>query len=97
MVLDIIGFIIFGLFVGLVARLLLPGRQKIGLLRTLLLGVVGSLIGGLIASALGTGDVYELNFLGALAAIVAAVALLAAAERSGMLASGERDRLDRGR
>jgi uncharacterized membrane protein YeaQ/YmgE (transglycosylase-associated protein family) len=76
MVGDIIGFIAFGLFVGVVARLLLPGRQKIGLLRTLFLGVVGSLVGGLVASAIDTGDVWELNFVGAVVAIVAAAALL---------------------
>lgn len=90
-----IGFIVFGLFVGLVARLILPGRQKIGLLRTLLLGVIGSVIGGVVANALDTGDILELNFLGSVVAIASAVALLALAERSGMLESGERRRLER--
>lgn len=90
-----IGFIVFGLFVGLVARLILPGRQKIGLLRTLLLGVTGSVIGGVVANALDTGDILELNFLGSVVAIASAVALLALAERTGMLESGERRRLER--
>jgi uncharacterized membrane protein YeaQ/YmgE (transglycosylase-associated protein family) len=90
-----IGFIVFGLFVGFVARLILPGRQKIGLLRTLLLGVIGSVIGGVVANLLDTGDVFELNFLGSVVAIASAVALLALAERSGMLESGNRARLER--
>jgi len=79
-----IGFLVFGLFVGLIARLLLPGRQNIGLLWTLALGVVGSVIGGTIANALGAGDILELNFIGAIAAIAASVAVLAVAERSGL-------------
>ncbi|MDX6424015.1 MAG: hypothetical protein QOI67_1486, partial [Gaiellaceae bacterium] len=41
-----IGFLVAGLIIGLLARLILPGRQRIGLLWTLALGVIGSLIGG---------------------------------------------------
>jgi uncharacterized membrane protein YeaQ/YmgE (transglycosylase-associated protein family) len=79
-----IGFIVFGLFVGLIARLILPGRQKIGLLWTLVLGVAGSVIGGTIANMLGSGDIMELNVIGAVCAIAASVALLAVAERAGL-------------
>ena len=80
MIIDIIGFLVFGLVVGAVARLLKPGKQSLSLLATLLLGVVGSLIGGLVASALGTGDVFELNILGAVVAIIAAVLLVGVTE-----------------
>lgn len=72
-----IGFLVFGLFVGAVARLIVPGRHRIGLWMTLLLGVIGSVIGGLVANALGTGDVWELNLLGSLVAIGSAAALVA--------------------
>ena len=85
-----IGFLVFGLFVGFIARLLLPGRQHIGLLWTLALGVVGSVVGGTIANALGTGDIWELNFVGAIAAIVTSVVVLAIAERSGLGQGGDR-------
>jgi uncharacterized membrane protein YeaQ/YmgE (transglycosylase-associated protein family) len=85
-----IGFLVFGLFVGLIARLLLPGRQHIGLLWTLALGVVGSVIGGTIANALGTGDIWELNFVGAIAAIGTSMVVLAIAERSGLGQGGDR-------
>lgn len=85
-----IGFLVFGLFVGLIARLLLPGRQKIGLLWTLVLGVIGSIIGGTIANALRSGSIWELNFVGACAAIGASVVVLAIAERSGLLTDGGR-------
>jgi uncharacterized membrane protein YeaQ/YmgE (transglycosylase-associated protein family) len=76
----IIGFLVFGLVVGAVARLIKPGRQNLSILMTLLLGVVGSIIGGIVASALGTGDIFELNILGAIVAIVAAVLLIGVAE-----------------
>ncbi len=76
----IIGFLVFGLVVGAVARLIKPGRQNLSILMTLLLGVVGSIIGGVVASALGTGSIFELNILGAIVAIVAAVLLIGVAE-----------------
>lgn len=76
----IIGFLVFGLVVGAVARLIKPGKQNLSLLATLALGVVGSLIGGVVASFFGTGDIWELNILGAVVAIVAAVLLVGIAE-----------------
>ena len=78
-----IGFIVFGLFVGFVARLLVPGRQHLGLGLTVLLGLVGSVVGGVVANALGTGDIWELNFIGAVVAIAAAVVLIVIGERAG--------------
>lgn len=77
---GIIGFLVFGLVVGALARLIKPGKQNLSLVATLLLGVVGSVIGGVVASALGTGDIMELNVLGAIVAIVAAVLLIGVAE-----------------
>ena len=77
---GIIGFLVFGLVVGALARLLKPGRQNLSILATLGLGVVGSLIGGTVAWLLGTGDIWELDFLGAVVAIIAAVALVGTAE-----------------
>ncbi|WP_246081942.1 GlsB/YeaQ/YmgE family stress response membrane protein [Nocardioides litoris] len=77
---GIIGFLVFGLVVGAVARLIKPGRQNLGLLGTLVLGVLGSVIGGVIASAIGTGDIFELNIIGAVVAIIAAVLLIGVVE-----------------
>jgi uncharacterized membrane protein YeaQ/YmgE (transglycosylase-associated protein family) len=75
-VFAIIGFLVFGLIVGALARLFKPGKQRLSLLMTLLLGVVGSLIGGVVATALGTGTFTELNIIGAIVAIIAAFLLI---------------------
>ena len=80
-----IGFIVFGLVVGILARLLVPGRQHLSLGMTVLLGLVGSVVGGVIANALGTGDILELNFIGSIVAIAAAVLLIIIGERVGVL------------
>ena len=88
-----IGFIVAGLIIGALARLLMPGKQKIGLLWTLGLGLAGSVIGGTIANALGTGSIWELNVLGFCAAVVTSVALLVVAERAGLGQGEERKRL----
>lgn len=88
-----IGFIVAGLIIGLLARLVLPGRQRIGLLWTLGLGVVGSVIGGTIANLIGSGDIFELNVIGFVVAVIASVFLLATAERAGLGAGPDRRRL----
>src|SRR5690606_41247098 len=69
-----IGFIVFGLVVGVIARLLVPGRQRLGIGMTLVLGLVGSVVGGAVANALGTRDPWALNIIGSLVAIAAAAA-----------------------
>lgn len=75
-----IGFIIAGLIIGALARLIKPGRQHLSILATLVLGLAGSVIGGTIASLLGTGDIFELNVLGFIVSVIAAVALIGVAE-----------------
>jgi uncharacterized membrane protein YeaQ/YmgE (transglycosylase-associated protein family) len=76
----VIGFIVAGLIIGALARLIKPGRQHLSLLMTLLLGLVGSVVGGLVANLLGTGSIFELNIIGFVVAVVAAVALIGVAE-----------------
>jgi uncharacterized membrane protein YeaQ/YmgE (transglycosylase-associated protein family) len=50
---GIIGWILFGLVVGAIAKLLMPGRDPGGLIVTMLLGIVGAVIGGFIGRSLG--------------------------------------------
>jgi uncharacterized membrane protein YeaQ/YmgE (transglycosylase-associated protein family) len=77
---QILGLIAVGLVIGALARLLQPGRQRMSILATLLLGVVGAVIGGLIADWLDVGSVTELNFWGFVFALLAAVLLVGIAE-----------------
>jgi uncharacterized membrane protein YeaQ/YmgE (transglycosylase-associated protein family) len=51
--LGIIGWAIFGIIVGAVAKLLMPGRDPGGLLVTMLLGIAGAVVAGFIGRALG--------------------------------------------
>ena len=50
---SIIGWILFGLVVGIVGKLLMPGRDPGGFIITILLGIAGALLGGFIGQALG--------------------------------------------
>ncbi|MEV8377696.1 hypothetical protein AB0P21_33465 [Kribbella sp. NPDC056861] len=75
-----IGFIVAGLVIGALARLFKPGKQNLGWIATLLLGLAGSVIGGVVANLLGTGGIFELNILGFVVAVVAAVILVGTAE-----------------
>jgi uncharacterized membrane protein YeaQ/YmgE (transglycosylase-associated protein family) len=75
-----IGFLVAGLIIGALARLIKPGKQDLGILATLGLGLAGSLIGGIIAQFFGTGSIWELNILGFILAVVAAVLLIGVAE-----------------
>ena len=80
-----IGFVVFGLVVGVLARLIVPGKQELSLGTTVLLGVIGSVVGGLVANALGTGDILELNVVGSIVAILASVVLIVIGERTGAI------------
>jgi uncharacterized membrane protein YeaQ/YmgE (transglycosylase-associated protein family) len=71
---GIIGWIIFGAIVGLIARLLHPGRDPGGFVVTILLGVAGSLLAGFIGRALGLYT--EGQGAGLLMSIVGAIVLL---------------------
>ena len=93
---QILGLIVIGIVIGVLARLVLPGRQRIGVGLTVLLGIAGALIGGIIASAIGTGDIFELNILGTIVGIVAAAGLIGAADRAGLGKTRRRDALKPG-
>jgi uncharacterized membrane protein YeaQ/YmgE (transglycosylase-associated protein family) len=50
---SLLGWIFFGLIVGVVAKLLMPGRDPGGFIVTIVLGIVGALLGGYLGRALG--------------------------------------------
>ena len=51
-ILTILGFLILGIIAGALARLLVPGRDPMGLMGTMILGIVGSFLGGFLANML---------------------------------------------
>ncbi len=74
---GIIGFIILGLIAGAIAKAILPGDDPGGIFVTMLIGVAGALIGGVIASALNIGDLGDFFDIGTwLIAIAGSLLLL---------------------
>jgi uncharacterized membrane protein YeaQ/YmgE (transglycosylase-associated protein family) len=72
---GVLGWILFGLVVGIVAKLLMPGRDPGGIIITMLLGIVGAVVGGFLGRALGFYGPGEPA--GFLMSLVGAIALLA--------------------
>lgn len=72
---GVIGWIIFGLIVGVVAKLLMPGRDPGGFVITILLGIAGAVFGGFLGRALGLYRPGEPA--GFLMSIIGAILLLA--------------------
>ncbi len=68
---QILSWIVFGLIVGAIAKLLYPGNERTGCLSTIALGILGSVVGGIIAKLIWGGDRIEprglvLSVIGAL-------------------------------
>jgi len=80
-IIQILGLILIGAVIGVLARLIKPGKQRLSMLATILLGIVGAIIGGLIGSLFNdeTG-IFELNVVGFIIAVIAAVLLVGVAE-----------------
>ena len=72
---DILGWILFGLVVGVLAKLVMPGRDPGGILVTMLLGIAGAVLGGVIGRTLGFYG--EREAAGFLLSLLGAVVLLA--------------------
>lgn len=71
---NLLGQILFGLVVGIIAKFLMPGRDPGGFIITAIIGMVGALIGTMVGRALWGGAGYEAGWI---ASIVGAVLLLA--------------------
>ena len=60
----ILGFIVFGLVVGVIAKLIMPGRDPGGVVMTAVIGMIGSVVGGLIGRyLLGRGESYSAGWI----------------------------------
>ncbi|MDF3303954.1 GlsB/YeaQ/YmgE family stress response membrane protein [Rhodococcus sp. T2V] len=76
MVMDIIGTIIFGAVIGVLARLVIPGKQAMGWVITVVLGVIGALIGYWVwEGLLGKGDTGGIDWIRWIISIAAAAVL----------------------
>jgi uncharacterized membrane protein YeaQ/YmgE (transglycosylase-associated protein family) len=71
----IVWLLIIGLVAGALARLLVPGRDPMGIVGTIVLGVVGSLVGGFLGNLL-FGHKFDLSFAGLLGSIIGAIIVL---------------------
>ena len=74
-----LGWLIIGLVAGALARLLVPGRQPMGLFMTVLLGLIGSVVGGFVSSLIFGHDPMDPGFhpAGLIMSTVGAIAALA--------------------
>ena len=70
---SILGWLVLGLVAGALARLLVPGRDPIGLIGTILLGIAGSLVGGYLADL-----IFDDEAIGLFGSVVGAVLVLLA-------------------
>jgi uncharacterized membrane protein YeaQ/YmgE (transglycosylase-associated protein family) len=73
---SILLWILFGFVIGLLARAIMPGRQSMGIVMTTLLGIAGSLIGGLVGSLFAGGEAYAFTPSGFIGSLLGALLLL---------------------
>ena len=73
---EIIGVIIAGAIIGALARLVMPGKQGISMLVTIILGILGVLIGYYLAAALGVEATNGIDWLRWIISIIVAVVLI---------------------
>ncbi|MEU2877955.1 GlsB/YeaQ/YmgE family stress response membrane protein [Streptomyces sp. NPDC007070] len=79
---GIISAIVIGIIIGALGRLVVPGRQHIGILWTILIGIVAALIGATIASALGVDDTKGVDWIEWLIQIALAAVGVVALDRA---------------
>jgi len=73
---GILSWIIFGLIAGALAKWIMPGDDPGGIIVTIIIGVVGALVGGFIASLIGLGTVSGFNLGSFIIAVLGAILLL---------------------
>ena len=86
MLVFIVVLLVVGLLVGLIARLLVPGRDDIGVLGTIVLGIVGSFVGGFLQRLVEyhTLEVHRFHTSGLIGSIIGAVIVLLLLRLTGM-------------
>lgn len=70
-------FLLFGFVVGLIARALVPGNQQLGIIKTTLLGAVGSFVGGVLGNLISGDPWASIHSAGWIGSVIGAIVLLA--------------------
>ena len=73
---GILSWIVLGLIAGAIAKCVMPGNDPGGIVATILIGVVGAVIGGFLSTAFGYGTVSGLNAHGIIIAVLGSIVLL---------------------
>ncbi|EBC0167515.1 GlsB/YeaQ/YmgE family stress response membrane protein [Salmonella enterica subsp. enterica serovar Give] len=73
---DILSWIIFGLIAGIIAKWIMPGKENVGIIVTIILGIVGAVVGGYISTFFGFGKVDGFNFGSFVVAVIGAIVVL---------------------
>ena len=74
--LSLIAWLIVGLIAGALARLIMPGRDPMGIFMTIILGIVGSIVGGLVSWAIWPAERGDFPRAGLLLSILGAIVVL---------------------
>lgn len=73
---SIISWIIAGIVIGALARLVVPGKQNISIAVTIVLGILGALIGGFLAHQIGVGDTKGFDWIEFAISVIVGAALV---------------------
>lgn len=73
---GIMSWIILGIIAGALGKFLMPGKDGGGIFRTMILGIVGALVGGYVGTLLGIGSVSGVNLVSILTATCGAIVVL---------------------
>jgi uncharacterized membrane protein YeaQ/YmgE (transglycosylase-associated protein family) len=75
-------FLVFGFVVGLIARAVMPGTQRMGIVKTTLLGAAGSFLGGLLGNLISGDPLGQVHSAGWIGSVLGAIILVAVLGRS---------------
>jgi uncharacterized membrane protein YeaQ/YmgE (transglycosylase-associated protein family) len=73
---NIINWVFFGLLAGVAAKIIIPGQENLGWIRTIMVGILGAFLGGFLAAYLGYNVRIGWNMFGFLASVCGAIVLL---------------------
>uniref|UniRef100_A0A3B0LXG1 Transglycosylase associated protein n=1 Tax=Arsenophonus endosymbiont of Trialeurodes vaporariorum TaxID=235567 RepID=A0A3B0LXG1_9GAMM len=73
---GILSWVIFGLIAGIIAKWVMPGAYNMGIIMTIILGIVGAVVGGYISTLFGKGKVDGFNLSSFIVAVIGAIVVL---------------------